>query len=224
MGGKSLTVAGSPESREDGVRADLGLVEGVCVSHTYSGGDWRAPSPRGTWSGPLGRRKAEDEWMNSETFATILVWFGDGGLGCGGGGGGRVDGVKGRGDAGVEGKCQGLEVRVTDSRVVKPPFPLALQGGAPGGEGVRPSPSSSPAAQAASHRLGRIVLTNEGLRRCSVSLFTPLRETSLLLETELAGWQILPVRHLNITVRSCLFSWLSDIIVQFLSFENGNWK
>ena len=80
MGGKSLTVAGSPESREDGVRADLGLVEGVCVSHTYSGGDWRAPSPRGTWSGPLGRRKAEDEWMNSETFATILVWFGDGGL------------------------------------------------------------------------------------------------------------------------------------------------
>ena len=48
MGGKSLTVAGSPESREDGVRADLGLVEGVCVSHTYSGGDWRAPSPRGT--------------------------------------------------------------------------------------------------------------------------------------------------------------------------------
>lgn len=112
--------AGSPESREDGVRADLGL-RGRSVSHTCSGGDWRAPSPRGMWSGPLGPRKAEDEWTNSETFATILVWFGDGGLGWGEGGGGRVDGVKGRGDAGVDGKCQGLEVGVMDSRVVKPP-------------------------------------------------------------------------------------------------------
>ena len=32
-----------------------------------------------------------------------------------------MDGVKGRGDAGMDGKCQGLEVGVTDSRVVKPP-------------------------------------------------------------------------------------------------------
>ena len=104
------------------------------------------------------------------------------------------------------------------------PFPLALQGGAPGGKGVRPSPASSSAARAASHMLGRIVLTNEGLRRCSISSFIPLSETNVHLEIELAGWPISPVHQLNITVRSYLFSWLSDIIVQFLSFENGNWK
>ena len=63
-----------------------GFVQGVCVPHTCSRGDWRAPSPRGTWSGPLGRRKAEDEWTSSETFAAILVWSGNGGLGWGGGG------------------------------------------------------------------------------------------------------------------------------------------
>lgn len=116
---------------------------------------------------------------------------------------------------------------MTDSRVGvqgPSPFPWALQGGAPGGKGVRPSPSSSSAAWAASHLFRRIMLTNEGLRRCSISLFIPLSETNLLLEIELAGWPILPVHQLNITVRSYLFSWLSDIIVQFLSFENGNWK
>ena len=87
----------------------------VCFSHLQRGRlEGSTPKRDVVWS--TGRRKAEDEWTNSETFATILVWFG-----CGGGGGGRVDGVKGRGDAGVDGKCQGLEVRVTDSRVVKPP-------------------------------------------------------------------------------------------------------
>ena len=158
-----------------------GFVEGVCVPHTCSRGDWRAPSPRGTWSCPLGRRKAEDEWTSSETFAAILVWSGDGGLGWGGGGDGRVGGVKGRGDAGVDGPRRGLEVGVMDSRVGArgPPPSLGLyKEGPPEVRGSDPVPPAAlPHGQLLTCSEGSCSQTrvSEGARfHCSSPLVRPI--------------------------------------------------